>query len=92
MIISKEIFKKAIESINEIDKYCDALQNLKIDMLDTSLYDKSGVLFDLLLRIGFTEEGQDIIYWYLYERNHTNLYPEVNDFNTLWEKVKDMRI
>ena len=31
MIISKEIFKKAIESINEIDKYCDALQNLKID-------------------------------------------------------------
>lgn len=67
-MITKEKFISMIYHIqsfnNNIDKLCD----MGIDIINSDLYNDFDKVVEILIFSNFTEEGQDWINWWLYER------------------------
>ena len=68
--MTKENFIKCINAILELEKWCDDLYALDLDITN-SKYFNYGVLADNLWLEAFGEEGLDWINWWLYERDIT---------------------
>lgn len=66
--MTKEKFKECINTILELEKWCDDLYALNVDITN-SKYFNYGVLADSLWLEAFGEEGADWINWWLYERD-----------------------
>ena len=66
--MTKEKFKECINAILELEKWCDDLYALDLDITN-SKYFNYGVLADNLWLEAFGEEGMDWINWWLYERD-----------------------
>lgn len=60
-------FKEAISLIKEFMSLGESLHKLDIDIINSKLYDIPGRLFDILIETNFTEEGMDLVFWWLYE-------------------------
>ena len=65
--MTKENFIKCINAILELEKWCDDLYALGLDITN-SKYFNYGVLADNLWLEAFGVEGLDWINWWLYER------------------------
>lgn len=60
-------FKEAISLIKEFMSLEESLHKLSIEIADSKLYSIPGRLFDMLIETSFTDEGIDLIFWWLYE-------------------------
>lgn len=67
MITLKEL-KEAVDSLNKINKFNDEFYNLhKIDISETDAIQEGWRLFDMFIESHFTDEGYDLIFWWMYE-------------------------
>lgn len=73
MITFKE-FKYAVDRIKKINDVCDKLQELRIDLIDSELHEGPNLLFDCFISSHFTEIGQDLVSWWMYEDVNKILY------------------
>lgn len=81
--MTKENFIKCINAILELEKWCDDLYALGLDITN-SKYFNYGVLADNLWLEAFGVEGLDWINWWLYERDITRSTTE-----QCWDKNKN---
>lgn len=65
-MITKEQFIKAYNLLTDLDEFVDTLSDLKIDIVESKVFNGYSI-FDILVDVSFTEEGADIISWYIYE-------------------------
>lgn len=65
-MITKEKFLKAYHLLEEMNELVDNLSSLHIDIIESKLFNGYSI-FDILVEEEFTEEGADIISWYIYE-------------------------
>lgn len=89
-------FKESISLIKEFMSLGESLRKLDIDIINSKLYDIPGRLFDILIETSFTEEGVDLVFWWLYE----DVPKEVTDnmvkydlesVDALWKYLKKKR-
>lgn len=72
-MITKEEFVDLIENYQNWNKQLDALSdafNNALDICSASVFNYAETLFFELLRIYFNDDGEDWIYWWLFERPH----------------------
>lgn len=99
--MNKEDLKSAFDLMDQINGTADKFLELGIDIIETPLFSVPGYLFDLLIESNFTEEGQDVINWWYFEKKGN---PELDlkmldkdgnelcsDFDALWDYVKDFK-
>lgn len=102
-MITKEEFIDFIEVHEKFNNNVDLLYDLKIDIINSFLFEAFGKVCDMLLNATFTPDGVDWINWWLYESK--DLYTKerlpvyINDEKVLietpdelWEIIKDYRI
>lgn len=83
-MITKELFIEQIKLAKEYDKYLDSIDNnLKIDLFETPLHEIPMKMFDIFIESHFTDEGQDLIYWWMWED-----VPKVLYFDTIFGESK----
>ena len=66
-MIEFEKFKKVIVKYIEFYKCEDELHRMKIDIFDSPLFETPGFLLDWFWEECFTDEGVDVINWYIFE-------------------------
>ena len=95
-MITKEIF---VEFINNY-KYCDNLIDTLNNMLTVNFYDSKyvnavGRMLDLFVDSHFSEEGSDLIYWWLFESVKKVIYDnddkeiELSTVEDLWDYLEN---
>lgn len=97
-----EVFEAIVSTIIDQTNKCSKLMELGIE---TYTYDSGYVgAITLLLRAYYGEEGEDLISWYIYNRecsDHAEKPKLVNkttgeeicyDVNSLWRTVEEMRV
>lgn len=96
--MNKELFIELINKIMNLNDYFDKLSDLHIDLFESPIRDYCDYSFDQILKAYFTNDGLDMIYWWLYEKNGN---PEIKAFDKyhieiptktiddLWDIVKD---
>lgn len=67
-MISKEQFVKAIESIEESNRFLYDVKRIGLELYETPLNYTIDSLFEIIMESNFTGYGIDLIYWYLYEK------------------------
>lgn len=83
-MVTKELFIEQIKLAKEYDNYLDSIDNdLKIDLFETPLYQTPMKMFDIFIESHFTNEGQDLIYWWMWED-----VPKVLYFDTMFGESK----
>lgn len=96
-MISKEQFVKAIESIEESNKFIYDVKRIGLELYETPLNYTIDSLFEIIMESNFTGYGIDLIYWYLYEKcegpetiENLNGDPIIVDTaDDLWRLVND---
>ena len=94
--MKKEDLKKAFDLMNDLESTINALEKLNIYVVDSKLFDVPGWLFDMVISSNYTEEGQDWINWFFFEKDgnpdikaHDENGNEIcKDFDDLYEYVK----
>lgn len=92
-------FKTVIETLEKVRKRSHAIHVLGIDLMD---YDENfHIAIQALMEAVFTEEGEDWISWYLYERPGLGDTPNkatdqdgneiCHNIESLWDTVKPYR-
>ena len=66
-MIEFEKFKKVIVKYIEFYKCEDQLRRMRIEIVDSPLFETPGFLLDWLWEECFTDEGVDTINWYMFE-------------------------
>lgn len=93
-MITKEIFFEFINSIKTfeaaIERMEEAISGKKYgsNLINSDWYESYGKLSDLFLESHFTENGMDLIYWWLYDDVDHIIYESVDE--DLFEKKKDV--
>lgn len=90
--MKKEHFKKLVKLIQKQMKLSNYIyDNLHIDIVESELFTIPGELFDVAVISGFTEEGQDFVFWWVYE-DITDKYLieddkriDVNSIDDFWD-------
>ena len=72
-MLTKETFINQIKLIKEFDNNITELQKLNIDLVESKLYDIPLAIFDNFIDSHFTDEAQDIIYWWICGREGVSL-------------------
>ena len=81
----KQDFIKIIQSQLDWDDKITKLENiLQTELYMSDMYSHPTFLFEYIIRDKFTQDGEDIIYTYIYEEGE-------RDLEYLWNKVKDYR-
>lgn len=81
-MISRTKFIEQIETVQKFNKVVDQLQELNVDIVESSLYELPCLMFDNWAKSICTDEGQDMIFWWLYED-----VPKI-----VWENEKEIDI
>lgn len=63
----KEKFIEQINLMQEFNHKIDQIQEFGIDLVDTPLFDIPAKMFDNFIDSICTEDGGDIVYWWMYE-------------------------
>ena len=96
--MDKELFITILDKFIAFEAFVDTLQSVRIDILETPGFDTTAFMFDRLIEAYFTEEGQDWVNWYMFEKraapdeikatdeDGNDICKDVDD---LWEIVKD---
>ncbi len=92
-MITKEIFIKQIELINKYNEFVDKLDDLNINIINSDLYEITSSIFDNFIISYFNNDGQDLIFWWIYESVPKIIYEStifgeeeinVEDINDFW--------
>ena len=92
-MLTKELFVEQIKLINKYDKIITKLEDLNIDVINSDLYEIPLCIFDNFICSHFNNDGQDLIFWWIYESVPKIIYEstifgeeEINieDINDLW--------
>lgn len=60
-MISKELFIKGVKSYEKVNKVSDKLYDIKIDIINSDLFEGSAVLFRCFLESNFNTDACDLI-------------------------------
>lgn len=90
-----EDFKHLIDHKIKFDNDLELIERLTgIHLIDSDLITDSYNIFDSAIALSFTEEGQDLVFWWLYEDVPKIIYIEetkidVEDIEDLWNYMMD---
>lgn len=77
-----QLFSKGIKQHQDFNSYLNKLKDSGFDIFDTDLVEKAYLIFDTWIESILNEEGQDLIYWWLFEDVDKVLYidgePDIN--------------
>jgi hypothetical protein len=76
-MLTFEEFKEQIDLIKAVHKNLDELNKLHFDIFDTDLINNCLRIFDNFIVSHFTEEGSDLVFWWLYEDVKKVLYETI---------------
>lgn len=65
--MDRELFVKQINLIQQLNTKTDQLKDIGINIVESSLYDIPAKLFDNFVEAVCTEDGADLVFWWLYE-------------------------
>lgn len=82
--MSKEELLKAFQLMDEFNAAIDSLSNLGVEVVESPLFNTAACLFDMLIASNYTEEGQDWINWWYFERS---LHPDNKAYNDAGEEI-----
>lgn len=100
-MITKKLFVKFIKLVQSYNNNFDKLYELKVDLVNSFLFEDFGILSDLYLDSNYTEEGKDWINWWLFEKpidNEDHAFDEegnpikLETIEELYEFVKQYEI
>ena len=90
-----EDFKHLIDHKIKFDNDLELIERLTgIRLIDSDLITDSYNIFDAAIALSFTEEGQDLVFWWLYEDVPKIIYIEetkidVENIEDLWNYMMD---
>jgi hypothetical protein len=94
--MTKEELLTAFKLMDELNKAVDDFAKLGLDFTETPFFNTGGSLFDMLIATNYTEEGQDWISWWYFEKSMDPSLKAYDDngneicrtFDELYEHVK----
>lgn len=92
-MIDLDTLKKVISLSKDTEKIINSLQDLNIDLVESPLYYNFGMLFDTFIITHFTEEGSDLIFWWMFESVPKVIYDgetevDVESIEDLWKYLE----
>lgn len=84
-----QLFSKGIKQYQDFNKYLDNLKDAGLDLFETDLIEKAYTIFDTWIESILNEEGQDLIYWWLFEDVEKIIYEDGKDDINV-EKLEDL--
>lgn len=76
-MLTFEEFKEQIDLIKAVNENLDELNKLHFDIFDTDLINNCLKIFDNFILSHFTEEGSDLVFWWLYDDVKKVIYETV---------------
>ena len=98
--ITKEEFLELLKMREAQSERLDKLSDAGFPIWDTDVIEYGNLMFDKVIEVYFTQEGEDWIFWWLYEKNgnpEMKAWDEDNDeipmetMEDLWRFVKQYR-
>lgn len=98
--ITKEEFLELLKMREAQSERLDKLSDAGFPIWDTDVIEYGNLMFDKVIKVYFTQEGEDWIFWWLYEKNgnpEMKAWDEDNDeipmetMEDLWRFVKQYR-
>lgn len=98
--ITKEEFLELLKMREAQSERLDKLSDAGFPIWDTDVIEYGNLMFDKVIEVYFTQEGEDWIFWWLYEKNgnpEMKAWDEDNDeipmetIEDLWRFVKQYR-
>lgn len=98
--ITKEEFLELLKMREAQSERLDKLSDAGFPIWDTDVIEYGNFMFDKVIEVYFTQEGEDWIFWWLYEKNgnpEMKVWDEDNDeipmetMEDLWRFVKQYR-
>ena len=74
-----QLFSKGIKNYQDFNACLDNLKDAGFNIFDTTLMEKAYLIFDTWIESILNEEGQDLIYWWLFEDVDKVLYEDGKD-------------
>ena len=65
--MDRELFVKQIQLIQQLNIKTDQLKDIGINIIESPLYDIPAKLFDNFIETVCTDDGVDLVFWWLYE-------------------------
>lgn len=98
-MITKEQFILALNGHKFQTEQLTKLEDFGINLWDSTIIEFGFSMFDTLINATFDKEGQDWIFWYLFEKEKYDLEAfhengekiKLETIEDLWELVKDYR-
>ena len=82
-------FKTIIENLQEFNKLSDNLRReYSIDITESFIGEALYRIFDTFISVIFTEEGEDLIFWWLYEDINKVIHTDDKEINI--ENIVDL--
>ena len=97
-MLNKEQFREFIELVKKYEDISDSWYNLGIDILNSDLFNISDKISSLFISSHFTNEGYDLVTWWLYENVSKEIYENdttivIDTVDKFWEfLIKDKDI
>lgn len=84
-----QLFSKGIKQHQDFNTYLNKLKDSGLDLFETDLIEKAYAIFDTWIESILNEEGQDLIYWWLFEDVDKIIYEDGKDDISV-EKLEDL--
>lgn len=95
-MLTKERFFQTLKEYDKGMSFLDELDDLKINVYETPIFDSLGFVFDSFIITNFDEEGTNTFNWWFFENGREKYDTQGNEIplNTkdeLWEYLKEHR-
>lgn len=65
--MDRELFAKQINLMKSFNYKIDQIKDFGIDLVETPLFDIPAQMFDNFISAVCTDEGEDLVFWWMYE-------------------------
>lgn len=65
--MDRELFAKQINLMKSFNYKIDQIKDFGIDLVETPLFDIPAQMFDNFVSAVCTDEGEDLVFWWMYE-------------------------
>lgn len=65
--MDRELFAKQINLMKSFNYKIDQIRDFGIDLVETPLFDIPAQMFDNFISAVCTDEGEDLVFWWMYE-------------------------
>ena len=79
--MDRELFVKQINLIQQLNTKTDQLKDIGINIVESSLYDIPAKLFDNFVEAVCTDEGTDLVFWWMYEDVDKIIYEDEKEIH-----------